>query len=174
MNTEQKAIEPFILPSDEMFTQIIAAPEKYPILVFHPKLSPKKIKRHTQTFHVYPVEHRGEMLHGTVYGYYKKMPISAKQPKRLKAYKEKINVPNVSNPFDTMIETPDGNEFFLFQQTLPKIAIDEMAKTFWVAQLEHQGEMRRGVLCVYLKPTTNLPNNPLAENEVRIIGAWEE
>ena len=33
--------------------------------------------------------------------------------------------------------------------------------------------MRRGVLCVYLKPV-NLTDNPLQENEVRIIGAWEE
>ena len=51
--------------------------------------------------------------------------------------------------------------------------IDKMAETFWVSEIEHEGEMRRGVLCVYLKPV-NLTDNPLAENEVRIIGAWEE
>ena len=53
MNTEEQQIEPFILPSDEMFNKIIAAPDQYPILVFHPKLPLKKIKRHTQFFHVY-------------------------------------------------------------------------------------------------------------------------
>ena len=58
MNTEQKAIEPFILPSDEMFTQIIAAPEKYPILVFNPKLSPQILKKHCRTFHVYPAKEK--------------------------------------------------------------------------------------------------------------------
>ncbi len=46
MNTEQKAIEPFILPSQEMFTRVIAAPEEYPILVFQPSLSHKNLKRH--------------------------------------------------------------------------------------------------------------------------------
>ena len=58
MNTEQKAIEPFILPSQEMFTQIIAAPEKYPILVFQPRLSLKNLKRHIQMFHVYPAKEK--------------------------------------------------------------------------------------------------------------------
>ena len=32
MNTEEQQIEPFILPSDEMFNKIIMAPEKYPII----------------------------------------------------------------------------------------------------------------------------------------------
>ena len=54
MNTEEKAIEPFILPSDEMFNKIIAAPEKYPILVLHPKVSQQHLRRHTHFFHVYP------------------------------------------------------------------------------------------------------------------------
>ena len=53
MNTEEKAIESFILPSQEMFNKIIVAPDQYPIMVLHPKISQKKIKRHTQTFHVY-------------------------------------------------------------------------------------------------------------------------
>ena len=42
MNTEEKAIEPFILPSGEMFARVITAPEEYPILVFQPRLSQKK------------------------------------------------------------------------------------------------------------------------------------
>ena len=54
MNTEEKAIEPFIIPSNEMFNKIIMAPEKYPILVFNPKLSPQILKKHCRTFHVYP------------------------------------------------------------------------------------------------------------------------
>jgi hypothetical protein len=58
MNTEEKAIEPFILPSDEMFNKIIMAPEKYPILVFNPKLSPINLKRHRQMFHVYPAKEK--------------------------------------------------------------------------------------------------------------------
>ena len=48
MNTEEQQIEDFILPSDEMFNQIIAAPEQYPILVFQPSLSHKNLKRHRQ------------------------------------------------------------------------------------------------------------------------------
>ena len=172
MNTEEKAIEPFILPSQEMFARVIAAPEEYPILVFQPRLSLKNLKRHRQIFHVYPVEYEGQMLHGTVDGYYKKMPISAKKPKKLKAYKEKHNIPNVSNPFDTMVKF-EGDDYKLFQKTLPKSLIETMAETFWVSKVEYEGEMRRGVLCVYLKPV-NLTDNPLAENEVRIIGAWEE
>ena len=49
MNTEEKAIESFILPSDEMFNKIIAAPEKYPILVFQPSLSLKNLRRHRRS-----------------------------------------------------------------------------------------------------------------------------
>ena len=173
MNTEEQRIEPFLLPSDEMFNKIIVAPEKYPILVFQPRLSPQILKKHRRTFHVYPVQHNGQTLHGTVDGYYKRMPISAKQPKRLKAYKEKHNISNVSNPFDKIVETPCGDTYKLFQKTLPKAAIDKMAETFWVSQIEDEGERRRGILCVYLKPV-NLTDNPLKENEVRIIGAWEE
>ena len=41
-----------------MFARVIAAPEKYPILVFQPRLSPKILKRHTQTFHVYPAKEK--------------------------------------------------------------------------------------------------------------------
>ena len=172
MNTEEKAIEPFILPSQEMFARVIAAPEEYPILVFQPRISHQILRKHRRVFHVYPVQHNGQALHGTVDGYYKKMPISAKQPKRLKAYKEKHNIPNVSNPFDTMVKF-EGDAYKLFQKTLPKYVIDKMAETFWVSKVEYEGEMRRGVLCVYLKPM-NITDNPLQENEVRIIGAWEE
>ena len=173
MNTEEQQIEPFILPSDKMFNKIIVAPEKYPILVFNPKLSPQILRKHRRIFHVYPVQHNGQMLHGTVDGYYKKMPISAKQPGKLKAYKEKRNIPDVGNPFDEIIKGPDGDDYKLFQKTFPQGIIDEMAETFWVSQIEHEAEIRRGVLCVYLKPV-NLTDNPLQENEVRIIGAWEE
>ena len=173
MNTEEKAIEPFILPSQEMFARVIVAPEKYPILVFQPRLSLKNLKRHRQVFHVYPVQHNGQMLHGTVDGYYKRMPISAKQPQKLKAYKKKLNIPNVSNPFDKIIKGPDGDDYKLFQKTFPQGVIDEMAETFWVSQVEYESETRRGVLCAYLKPV-NLTDNPLQPNEVRIIGAWEE
>ncbi len=173
MNTEEQRLEPFILSSDKMFNKIIVAPEKYPILVFNPKLSPQILKRHRQVFHVYPVEHNGQMLLGTVDGYYKKMPISAKQPEKLKAYKEKRNIPDVGNPFDEIIKGPDGDDYKLFQKTFPQGIIDEMAETFWVSQIEHEVVIRRGVLCVYLTPV-NLTDNPLQENEVRIIGAWEE
>ena len=173
MNAEEQRIKDFVFSSQDMFNKIIVAPEKYPILVFQPRLSPHILRKHRRVFHVYPIEHNGQALHGTVDGYYKKMPISAKQPKRLKAYKEKRNIPDVGNPFDEIIKGPDGNDYKLFQKTLPKAAIDNMAETFWVSQIEHEAEMRRGILCVYLKPV-NLTDNPLEENEVRIIGAWEE
>ena len=58
MDTEEKAIEPFILKSQEMFARVITAPEEYPILVFQPKLPLKKIKRHTQFSHVYPAKEK--------------------------------------------------------------------------------------------------------------------
>ena len=58
MNTEEQQIEPFLLPSDEMFNKIIMAPEKYPILVFQPRLSLKNLKRHIQMFHVYPAKEK--------------------------------------------------------------------------------------------------------------------
>ena len=173
MNTEEKAIEPFILPSDEMFNKIIVAPEKYPIMVLHPKISQRHLRQHTKVFHVFPVERRNEKLRGIVHGYYKKMPISAKQPKKLKAYKEKRNIPDVGDPLDKIIETPEGDHFFLYKKSLPTALVDEMAETFWVSRVEYEGEMRRGVLCVYLKPM-NLTDNPLEENEVRIIGSWIE
>ena len=173
MNTEEQQIEPFILPSDEMFNKIIVAPKKYPIMVLHPKMKHQQLRRHTKLFHVFPVERRNEKLMGIVHGYYKKMPMSAKQPGKLKAYKEKRNIPDVGNPFDEIIKGPDGDDYKLFQKTFPQGIIDEMAETFWVSQIEHEAEIRRGVLCVYLKPV-NLTDNPLQENEVRIIGAWEE
>ena len=58
MNAEEQRIKDFILPSDEMFSRVIAAPEKYPILVFQPRLSLKNLKRHRQTFHVYPAKEK--------------------------------------------------------------------------------------------------------------------
>ena len=45
MNTEEQQIEPFILPSDEMFNKIIVAPEKYPIMVLHPKISQQQLHK---------------------------------------------------------------------------------------------------------------------------------
>ena len=53
MNTEEKAIEPFILPSDEMFSRVIVAPEEYPILVFQPRLSPQILRKHRQKFSMF-------------------------------------------------------------------------------------------------------------------------
>ena len=58
MNTEEQQIEPFILPSQEMFSRVIAAPEEYPILVFQPRLSLKNLKRHRRIFHVYPAKEK--------------------------------------------------------------------------------------------------------------------
>ena len=171
MNTEEQQIEPFILPSDEMFSKIIVAPDKYPIMVFHPKISQRQLRQHTKIFHVYPVERRNEQLMGIVKGYYKKMPVSVTEPEKLKAYKEERNISDVGDPLDEIIETPEGDHFFLYQKSLPNSLVDEMAETFWVSQVEHEGEMRRGVLCVFLKPV-NITDNPLAENEIRIIGSW--
>ena len=110
---------------------------------------------------------------GIVKGYYKKIPVSVTEPERLTAYKEERNIPDVGDPLDEIIETPEGDHFFLYQKSLPTPLIDEMAETFWVSKVEYEGEMRRGVLCVYLKPI-DLANDPLAENEIRIIGSWIE
>ena len=173
MNTEEQQIEPFILSSNEMFNKIILAPEKYPIMVLHPKMKQQQLRRHTQLFHVFPVERRNEQLMGIVHGYYKKMPVSATEPDKLEAYKEKRNISDVGDPLDKIIETPEGDHFFLYQKSLSTSLIDEMAETFWVSQVEHEDEMRRGVLCVYLKPV-NITDNPLEENEIRIIGSWIE
>ena len=156
-----------------MFNKIIVAPDQYPIMVLHPKISQRQLRQHTKIFHVYPVERRNEKLMGIVHGYYKKMPVSATEPEKLKAYKEKRDIPDVGDPLDEIIETPEGDHFFLYQKSLPTPLIDEMAETFWVSKVEYEGEMRRGVLCVYLKPI-DLANDPLAENEIRIIGSWIE
>ena len=144
-----------------MFNKIIVAPDQYPIMVLHPKMKQQQLRQHTQLFHVYPVERRNEKLMGIVHGYYKKMPVSATEPEKLKAYKEKRDIPDVGDPLDEIIETPEGDHFFLYQKSLPTPLIDEMAETFWVSKVEYEGEMRRGVLCVYLKPI-DLANDPLA------------
>lgn len=177
MNERERDLEPYVISSEELFIRMSTNPQNYPLLIFSPNIRRPVMGYFAKTFHVIGVVFRGSPTFAMAYGYYKKMPLGAKQPEKMDNFKKQEGMDGISLPFENIVDLQDNGHFMILNNDIPEKMIRRISQIFSTAKVPYEGSLRESIYCVFFDRESsdfNEFNDPSAGHKMKVVGSWME